>query len=201
MIFIKKPLSWLHRLYDMTLHLSSKENALFFLCLISFAESSFFPIPPDLVLIPLILARPKKAYKIALYCTLSSIIGAYFGYYIGHALYEPIALPILNFYDAMEAFQSFEKAYLSYGAWIVAGAGFTPFPYKVITITSGVVHLNLWVFTIASVLSRGGRFFLIAWLLKKYGEPMNIFIRKNLGWLSTLFFILLIGSFLLIKYF
>ena len=111
-----------------------------------------------------------------------------------------IAKPLLDFYGYAHQFDVFKDYYHEWGAWIVFGAGITPFPYKVITIASGVVELNLWVFTIASVLARGGRFFLVAWLLKKYGEPMKDFIEKNLGMLAILFFVLLIGSFMLIKY-
>ena len=103
-------------------------------------------------------------------------------------------------YNALEQFQEFEDYYHKFGAWIVFAAGLTPFPYKIITIASGVVHLDLFVFTVASILARGMRFFFVAWLLKKYGEPMKIFIEKNLGWLSVLFLVLLIGSFMLIKY-
>ena len=106
---------------------------------------------------------------------------------------------MLNFYGYLEKFNKFKDLYNEYGAWIVFGAGITPFPYKIITIASGVVHLNLAVFTVASIIARGLRFFLIAWLLYAYGEKMRIFIEKNLGWLSVLFLVLLIGGFALLK--
>ena len=192
---------WLRQTYDYIINLSGKQNALVWLAVISFVESSFFPIPPDIMLIPMILATPKKAWKIAGVCTIASILGAYLGYIIGVYFFELIAEPLLNFYGYLEKFNEFKHLYEEYGAWIVFGAGITPFPYKIITIASGVVHLNLAVFTVASILARGLRFFLIAWLLKTYGEKMRLFIEKNLGWLSVLFLVLLIGGFALIKLF
>ena len=186
--------------YDTMLDLSSKNNALLFLFIVAFVESSFFPIPPDIMLIPMILATPNKAWRIAGFATLFSVLGGYFGYGIGVFAFDLIAQPILEFYNAMKQFHEFENYYHQYGAWIVFGAGITPFPYKIITIASGVVHLDLMVFTVASILARGLRFFLVAWLLKKYGSPMKLFIEKHLGILSILFLILLIGGFALIKY-
>ncbi|MBE6450704.1 MAG: DedA family protein [Alphaproteobacteria bacterium] len=191
---------FVHSIYDYMLKLSASKNAMRFLFLVAFAESSFFPIPPDIMLIPMVLAMPKNAFKIAGLCTVASVVGGYFGYLIGAGFFELIAEPILNMYNAMDKFIEFENYYHEYGAWIVFGAGITPFPYKIITIASGAVHLNLFVFTVASVLARGIRFYFIAWLLKKYGEPMKVFIEKNLGWLSVLFLLLLIGGFYLIKY-
>ena len=188
-------------IYDAIINLSASKHALFWLAVISFIESSFFPIPPDIMLIPMILATPKQAWKIAGVCTLASVVGAYLGYVIGFYFFQLIAEPLLNFYGYLDKFNKFKDLYTEYGAWIVFGAGITPFPYKIITIASGVVHLNLAVFTVASILARGLRFFLIAWLLKTYGEKMKIFIEKNLGWLSILFLILLIGGFALIKLF
>ena len=190
----------LHQMYDLMLRLSAHNKAMFFLFLVSFAESSFFPIPPDVMIIPMVLATPNKAWRIAGLATLASVLGGYFGYVIGAFCFDWIAKPILEMYNALEQFKEFENYYHQFGAWIVFGAGLTPFPYKIITIASGVVHLDLFVFTVASVLARGMRFFFVAWLLKKYGEPMKIFIEKNLGWLSVLFLILLIGSFMLIKW-
>ena len=186
--------------YDYMIDLASRPNALWFLAVVAFAESSFFPIPPDIMLIPMVLAMPSKAWKIAGAATVASVLGGYFGYAIGVFFFDKLARPLLEFYGYMQQFDSFKEYYHEWGAWIVFGAGITPFPYKVITIASGVVDLNLWVFSIASLLARGGRFFLVAWLLKKYGEPMKGFIEKNLGMLAVLFFVLLIGSFMLIKY-
>lgn len=189
----------IHKTYDTMLSLSAKDHAMLFLFLVAFAESSFFPIPPDVMIIPMVLATPQKAWGIAGLATFASVIGGYFGYIIGSCFFDLIAKPLLEMYDALDQFKEFENYYHLYGAWIVFGAGITPFPYKIITIASGVVHLDLFIFTIASILARGIRFFLVAWLLKKYGAPMKVFIEKNLGWLSVLFLILLIGSFALIK--
>lgn len=191
----------IHKTYDTMLSLSAKDHAMLFLFLVAFAESSFFPIPPDVMIIPMVLATPQKAWRIAGLATFASVIGGYLGYIIGSCFFDLIAKPLLEMYNALNQFKEFENYYHLYGAWIVFGAGITPFPYKIITIASGVVHLDLFIFTIASVLARGIRFFLVAWLLKKYGAPMKVFIEKNLGWLSVLFLILLIGSFALIKLF
>ena len=192
--------SWVKVVYDYMLDLSARPNAMFFLFLVAFAESSFFPIPPDIMIIPMVLAMPQKAWRIAGLATVASVAGGYFGYAIGVYFFDLIAKPILTFYGYMHQFDVFKDYYHEWGAWIVFGAGITPFPYKVITIASGVVELNLATFTIASVIARGMRFYLVAWLLKKYGAPMKVFIEKNLGILSVLFLILLIGGFVAIKY-
>ena len=184
-------------LYDWTMGLASGERAVWALCVIAFVESSFFPIPPDLLLIPLILSDRTKAFRVAAYATAASVLGSYLGYGIGYFAYVAIE-PYLSagFIDKVDWFRG---QYNTYGAWVVFMAGITPFPYKIITIASGVTHLDLAVFTIASVLARGARFFLIAGLLWKWGAPMKVWIEKNLGWLSVVFFLLLIGGFLLVK--
>ena len=186
-------------LYDWTMNLASGPKAVWALCFVSFIESSFFPIPPDLLLIPLVLARRTDAFKIAALTTVSSVLGGAFGYAIGYFLYQSVGVPVLNFYHYTAQFEEFCAAYNQYGAWIVFGAGLTPFPYKIVTIASGVTHLNFIVFMVASVIARGMRFYFVAWLLWKYGTPMKAWIEKNLGWLSIVFFVLLIGSFFLIK--
>lgn len=186
--------------YDWAMNVSQKSNAVWALVIVSFVESSFFPIPPDIFLIPLVLAQRQKAFRLALYCTIASVLGGYLGYSIGYLLDGAVLNPILTKWGMIDAFHQFEQWYHQYGASIVFMAGLTPFPYKIITIASGAVHLNLAIFTIASVLARGLRFFFIAWLLYKWGKPMKEYIEKNLGWLSVLFAFLLIGSFLLIKF-
>lgn len=191
---------FVRKIYDAVFHLSKENGAVYWLFAVSFIESSFFPIPPDVMLIPMILAAPKKAWNLAGIATAGSVIGAYLGYAIGFYFFQLIAEPLLDFYGYLEKFNSFKELYNQYGAWIVFGAGITPFPYKIITIASGVVHMNLLVFTVASVIARGMRFFLVAWLLKQYGETMRVFIEKNLGWLSVVFLILLIGGFAAVKY-
>ena len=190
------------RIYDYTLNLAARQNALTWLFIIAFIESSFFPIPPDIMIIPMVLATPKDAYKIAGVATLASVLGGWFGYFIGVYGFELIARPLLEFYGYMQQFGEFENYYHEYGAWIVFGAGLTPFPYKIVTIASGVVRLDMVVFTIASIIARGMRFYFIAWLLKRlkrYGDPMKVFIEKNLNLLSVLFMLLLIGGFAAIK--
>lgn len=187
-------------IYDWCMNLMYGKYALPTLCAISFIESSFFPIPPDLFLIPLILARRTEAFKIALYTTITSVLGGLFGYFIGYFLYDTVGITILNFFHYTQKFEEFRHLYNDYGAWIVFIAGLTPFPYKIITIASGVTHLNLVVFTVASVIARGMRFFLIAVLLWKYGTPMKTYIEKNLGWLSVAFVVLLIGGFAMLKF-
>ncbi|MQX35490.1 YqaA family protein [Roseospira navarrensis] len=189
----------LRKLYDWSMELAETRHALWALALISFLESSIFPIPPDLLLIPMVLARPDRAWLIAGVCTVSSVLGGFAGYAVGSFLYEGIGEPVLAFYGYLDRFNDFQGMYNEWGAWIVAGAGVTPFPYKVITIASGVTQLDLGVFGIASVLSRGLRFFVVAALLWKWGTPMRGFIERRLGLLATLAFALLLGGFLLLK--
>ena len=188
------------KIYANMIDLASRKTALYWLFVVAFVESSFFPIPPDIMLIPMVLATPKKAWKIAGVATLASVFGGYFGYAIGVYFFDWLAKPLLEFYGYLKQFEEFQGYYHKWGAWIVFGAGITPFPYKVITIASGVVHLNLWVFGIASIIARGLRFYLVAWLLAKYGQSMKVFIEKNLGILSIVFLLLLLGGFALIKF-
>ena len=201
---IVKTIRWgqrfIRRCYDYMLDLSSRPKAMYFLFAVAFIESSFFPIPPDVMVIPMVLAAPKQAWKIAGIATVASVVGGYFGYMIGFYAFDLVAKPLLEFYGYISKFEEFRDYYNNYGAWIVFIGGVTPFPYKVITITSGVTGLDIWTFGFASVVARGGRFFLIAWLLKKYGEPIKHFIERNLGVLSILFVVLLIGGFYMIKY-
>lgn len=188
------------RLYQWMIDAAAKKNALWILGIVSFIESSFFPIPPDIMLIPMVVSQPKKAWKIAGIATFASVIGGYFGYAIGYYGYDVIAKPLLSFYGYLEQFENFKQYYNEYGAWIVFAAGITPFPYKVITIASGVVAMNLVTFGVASVVARGLRFFIVAGLLYFFGESIKKFIEKHFNLLSILFFILLFGGFLLIKY-
>ncbi|WP_343560472.1 YqaA family protein [Kiloniella sp. b19] len=190
----------MRRIYDWTLSLAAHPHALLALGLVAFIESSVFPIPPDVLIIPMILAAREKAWKIALLATIGSVLGGMLGYGIGALLFEQIGKPVIDFYGKGAYLEEFRTGYQEWGAWIVAGAGFTPFPYKVITIASGALDLNLGVFTVSSVLSRGARFFLLAALLWHFGTPIKAFIEKYLNILATLFFVLLIGSFALLKY-
>ena len=190
----------LRRLYDWTMGLAGHRHALVALAVISFAESSVFPIPPDILLIPMILAARERAWVIASVCTLASLAGGAAGYAIGALLFDTVGQPIVEFYGYLDRYQDFQRRYEEWGAWIVAGAGFTPFPYKVITITSGVMNLDFGVFMIASLLSRGARFFLLAALLWKFGPPIRGFIERYLPQLALLFFVLLFGGFLVLRY-
>jgi len=185
--------------YDWFLRQAERPYALWLLAAISFVESSVFPLPPDILLIPMVLARPQRAWLIAGVCTLASVLGGFAGYAIGLFLFEALGQPVLAFYGYLDRFTEFQGLYNEWGAWIVAGAGVTPFPYKVITIASGVTALDPWVFGVASVLSRGFRFFLVAALLWKWGDPMRAFIERRLGLLVTLGFLLLVGGFAAIK--
>jgi membrane protein YqaA with SNARE-associated domain len=191
----------LQRLYDWTLALAGHRHALPALAAIAFIESSIFPIPPDILIIPMILAAPTGAWRIALVATVSSVVGGLFGYLIGAFLFDAVAQPILAFYGYEAQFASFQARYNEWGAWIVAGAGFTPFPYKVITIASGATGLDPTVFIIASILSRGARFFLIAALLWRFGAPIRGFLERYLAPLTVLFFVLLFGGFVAAKAF
>lgn len=192
---------WMKGLYDWTMHLMAGKKAIIALCGLSFAESSFFPIPPDILMIPLVLKQRDKAFRIALLCTLFSVLGGAFGYFIGFCLYETVATPLLNYMGWMAQFEKVKQAYLDYDVWLVLGAGITPFPYKLITIASGVMRMNFGIFMLFSFIARALRFFLIAGALYKWGRPIRQFIENNLPWLSILFFVLLVGAFLLVKLF
>ncbi len=190
----------LRRLYDWAMDMASHRHALSILAVVAFIESSVFPVPPDILLIPMVLAARERAWRIAAVATVASVVGGGLGYLIGSALFETVGRPLLEFYGQMESFQEFQVVYNEWGAWIVAGAGFTPFPYKVITIASGVVDLDPVVFMAASAVSRGARFFLVAALLWHFGPPIRTFIEKHLPLLAGLFFVLLFGGFLAIRY-
>ncbi len=189
----------LRRLYDWTLELSAHRHALWALAAVSFVESSVFPIPPDVILIPMILAARERAWRIAAVCTVASVLGGLAGYAIGYFLFEAVGRPILDFYGYAPKFAEFQAKYNEWGAWAVFIAGSTPFPYKVITILSGLTALSLPVFMVSSVLARGLRFFLVAGLLWRFGEPIRAFIERWLGWLAVLFVVLLVGGFAAIK--
>ena len=190
----------LRGLYDWTMGLSAHPRALWALAAVSFIESSIFPIPPDVLLIPMVLAAPTRAWKIAAVCTVASVLGGLAGYAIGWGLYETLGRPIIDFYGYGDKYAAFQAQYNEWGAWIVFGAGLTPIPYKVFTIASGVTDMNVVTFTVASIISRGIRFFLVAALLWKFGPPIRTFIEAHLGKLTLIFFVLLLGSFVLVKF-
>ena len=195
-----KPGAVLQRTFDWVMGLAAHRQAIWWLAAVSFIESSVFPIPPDVLLIPMVLAARSQAWRIALVCTLASVAGGLFGYGIGMFLYDTLGRPLLAFYGYGAEFESFRARYNEWGAWIVAGAGLTPFPYKVITIASGATGLDLATFTTASLLSRGARFFMVAALLWWIGPPVRAFIERHLALVATAFFVLLLGGFAVIKY-
>ncbi|WP_185984202.1 YqaA family protein [Aureimonas mangrovi] len=187
-------------LYDWTMRLAARPRATYALGIVSFAESSFFPIPPDALLLPMVLARPKSAWWLAFVCTAASVAGAVAGYFIGALLFESVARPILTLYGYGDKFAEFAAMYNEWGAWIVLIGGLTPFPFKVVTIASGATGFNLLVFVLSSIAARGLRFFLVAGLLRWIGPPIRDFIERRLGLVFTLGLVLLIGGFAAIRF-
>lgn len=193
-------MGYLRSLYDWTLRLAETRYALFALAVVAFIESSFFPIPPDVMLIPMILAARNRAFLIAGVCTIASVLGGGFGYWIGSALFDTLGQPILEFYGKTDKFDDFSARFNEYGPWAVLLAGVTPFPYKVITITSGATGLDFWVFMISSVVARALRFFIIAALLWKFGPAIRAFIEERFGLVATVGIVLLFGGFFAVRY-
>ena len=191
----------LRRLYNWTMNLAGHRRASWGLAGVSFAESSFFPIPPDVVLIPMILANRAKAFRYAALATVFSVLGGIAGYAIGAFLFDAVGRPLLEFYGALDKFDAFRLGYNEQGAWIVFFFGVTPFPYKVITVASGVTALDPMTFLAASVAARGLRFFLVAALLWRFGEPIRQFIERYLGALTVIFMVCLVGGFVAVRYF
>jgi membrane protein YqaA with SNARE-associated domain len=189
----------LRRLYDWTLGMADHRHALWVLAFVSFIESSVFPIPPDVLMIPMILARPSRAWLIAGVALVSSVLGGMLGYAIGAFAFESIGKPILESLGKAGAMEAFNARFNDLGFWAVLTAGVTPFPYKVITIMSGWTSMPLATFVFTSILARGLRFFIVAWLLWKFGAPIRDFIEKRLGLMFTLFILLLVGGFAVLK--
>lgn len=187
-------------LYDWTLRLAGHKHAAWWLAVVSFVESSVFPIPPDVVLIPMCIADRNKAFRYATICTASSVVGGMLGYFIGYSLYEAVGRHIVEFYGMAEKFMALQEKYAVWGGWIIFAKGMTPIPYKILTILSGVLHLALPVFILASVCSRAIRFYLVAGLLWKFGAPIQEFIEKRLMLVTLAFLVLLIGGFMSLKY-
>ena len=188
------------RLYDWTLSLAEHPHALWALAFVSFIESSVFPIPPDVLMIPMILARPSRAWLVALVALVASVLGGLLGYAIGALAYEQLGLPILQSLGKADAVSEFNTRFNDFGFWAVLTAGVTPFPYKVITIMSGWTGMPLATFIATSILARGLRFYLVAALLWKFGTPIRDFIERRLGLLTILFVALLFGGFYLVRH-
>jgi membrane protein YqaA with SNARE-associated domain len=180
------PRSLLRRLYDWAVAAAHKPHAMWSMGAIAFAESSFFPIPPDVMLIPMALARPERAYAMALWCTVMSVVGGLVGYAIGALLYDSVGLWLIQLYGYADKIDAFREAYAQWGAWIILLKGLTPIPYKVVTITSGFAAYNLGLFLVFSVIARGTRFFVLAFLLHRYGERARDMIEKRLALFTTL---------------
>ena len=188
------------KLYDWVLHWAETPYAIPALFILSFTESSFFPVPPDVLLIALAISIPKKSFKYAMICTVGSILGGMLGYLIGLKLIDTIGMPILNFYGAMDKYEYIQALYQKYDAWAVGVAGFTPIPYKVFTIAAGAFKIDFPVFVLASLAGRAGRFFLVAGIIYFFGPTIKDFIDKYFNLLCFAFMLLLIGGFILIKY-
>ncbi|HWL83055.1 MAG TPA: VTT domain-containing protein [Roseomonas sp.] len=185
----------LRALYDRVLYLSGHRRAGTWLALVSFAESSFFPIPPDAMLVPMCLARPERAWRYAAICTVASVLGGLLGYALGFFLFEAVAQPVLAAYGHADALETFRAWFDRWGAAVILIKGLTPIPFKIVTIAAGAAAFNPWIFLITSALTRGARFFLLALLLRRYGTPMRSFIERRLTLLTSVVAVAMIAGF------
>ncbi len=180
--------------------LAHRPNAGIWLALVSFAESSFFPIPPDVMLVPMVLANRHKAFRIAAICLAASVAGGIVGYAIGYGLYESLGRWLVAIYGMENGMAEFQAMFDEYGLWVILIKGLTPIPYKIVTIASGVAAFNLPIFILASIATRGARFFLVAALLYRFGEPIREFIERRLTLVTTLFVVALVGGFVVLEF-
>ena len=190
----------LRRIYDALLNVAAHRHAVAWLAVVSFAESSVFPIPPDVLLIPMILARRDRAFFYATVCLVSSVVGGLVGYGIGHWGFEAVGRPVLTFYGYADAIAQFEKAFADYGWWLIVLKGATPIPYKLVTIASGAASFDLLEFFTASILSRGIRFYAVTALLWWFGPPIRRFVEERLGMVVLVGTIVLVGGFVAVRY-
>jgi len=190
----------LRRLYDWMMRLAAGPKALPALAAVSFAESSFFPIPPDAMLLPMVLARPERAWRIAMVATIASVLGGIAGYAIGYYLFQTVGRSIIEAYGYEEEFDAFRLTYAEWGLWIILIKGLTPIPYKLVTIASGAAAFNFPLFVLASILTRGARFFLVAGLLRWFGPPIREFVERRLTLVTTVFVVAIVGGFVAVKY-
>ncbi len=190
----------LRRLFAWAMGLAAHPRARWALAIVSFAESSFFPVPPDVLLVPMVLADRARAWMLAAICTAASVAGGLAGYAIGVLAFEAVGQPILEFYGMIETYEEFSATFNEWGWFIIFAAGLTPLPYKVFTITSGVTGLALPVFIAGSVISRGIRFFAEAALLRIFGEPIRDFIERYMGAVTIVFVVVLLGGFALVRF-
>lgn len=191
--------SYLRRVYDWIIRSANTPKAVWTVAIVSFAESSFFPLPPDLMLIPMILADRSKAWWLAFICTVSSVLGGLLGYAIGYFLFETIGEWIIHTYQLQDSFARFQADFQAWGFWIIALKGLTPIPFKLVTISSGVAGLNLTLFLAASIIARSFRFFLLAGLLWYFGEWARTFIERYLPWLLGGTLLALVAGFFAVK--
>ncbi|WP_439924156.1 YqaA family protein [Nitrobacter sp. JJSN] len=171
----------LRRTYDWCIAAADKPYALWILAAVAFAESSFFPVPPDIMLLPMALARPQRAWLFATLCTIASVAGGVLGYAIGALLYDSLGQWLIHLYGLGGKVEAFRESYAQWGAWIIIGKGLTPIPYKLVTITSGFAGYDIWLFILCSIIARGSRFFIVAILLNRYGDVIRREIEKRLG--------------------
>lgn len=186
-------------LYHWTLRLAGHRHAVRYMAAVSFTESSFFPIPPDVMLVPMILARREEAYRIAAVCTVASVLGGIVGYFIGYFLYDSVGLWLINLYGAHDGLREMEAWYADWGAAVILVKGFTPIPFKIVTIASGFFQYNFPLFVMLAAITRGGRFFLIAWALRRYGAPVQEFIERRLNLIGAAVLVALVGGFAAIR--
>ncbi len=190
----------LKHLYDRTLALAGHPRAPLWLAIISFAESSFFPIPPDVLLLPMCLARRDRAWRLALICTVASVAGGVVGYAIGFYLFDAVAQPIFAAYGKPDALATFQHWYDQWGLLLILVKGMTPIPYKIVTIASGAAHFDFVVFVLASIVTRAARFYLVAALVWKFGPPVQQFIEKRLTLVTSLVALGIVGGFVALRY-
>ena len=191
----------LRRMYMRTLALAASPRAPWWLALVAFAESSFFPIPPDALLIPMALARPDRAWRFAAICTVASVTGGALGYLIGYAVFDQLARPLIDFYGYGARFAAFQQLYSQYGLWVILIKGLTPIPYKIVTIASGAARFDFGLFMAASLATRGARFFMVAALLRWFGNSVRDFIERRLTLVTSLLAAGVIGGFLVLRLF
>jgi membrane protein YqaA with SNARE-associated domain len=182
-------------LYDWVLRMAAHRHAMRYMGAVSFAESSFFPIPPDVMLVPMMLARRDKIWTIALICTLSSVAGGMLGYAIGYFLYDTLGQWLIGVYGLQKGATEFHDWYAKWGAAIILVKGLTPIPFKLVTIASGLAKFNFGIFVATALVTRGARFFLIAALINRFGAPIQDFIEKRLNLVATAFLVLLVAGF------
>ena len=190
----------LHALYNWVMRLAQHPRARFWLGTVSFAESSVFPIPPDAMLVPMALARPDQAWRLATICTITSVLGGVLGYVIGYYLFEAVAMPVLSAYGHADALARFEDWFQRWGAAVILVKGLTPIPFKIVTIAAGAAKMDFLIFILTAVVTRGARFFVLAWLIRRFGPSVREFIEKRLTLVTTGAAALIVLGFLALRY-